>query len=117
MKSVLIILAALFLSYTGNAQEADQSTLVKIGNPVPDFSFEIEKNKTSHISDYKGKLVLINLSATWCPPCRAELPQMQKKIWEKHKDIPRFALLVFGREEGWDTLNSFKKKFNYSFPI
>ena len=114
MKSFILLLV--FVVY-GNMVFSQESDLVKIGDTVPAFTFEIEKGKKVSIADYKGKLILINLFATWCPPCRAELPKMQSEIWGKHKANPGFALFVFGREENWDVLLPFKKKFNYSFPI
>ncbi|MCH5600303.1 TlpA family protein disulfide reductase [Niabella ginsengisoli] len=113
MKKLLVLV---FIVY-GKMAFSQESNLIKIGDSVPSFSFEIEKGKMASIADYKGKLVLINLFATWCPPCRKELPEMQKQIWDKHKNNPKFALFVFGREEGWDVLVPFKKKFNYTFPI
>ncbi|HMR81943.1 MAG TPA: TlpA disulfide reductase family protein [Niabella sp.] len=117
MKQFLVLLTAMLCSYTAFSQETEEDTFVKTGDKAPAFSFEIEKGKKVNISDYKGKLVLINLFATWCPPCRAELPQLQKQIWDKHKTNSRFVLFVFGREEGWDVLTPFKKKFSYTFPI
>lgn len=88
-----------------------------IGQQVPAFSFEIENGKTVNIRDYKGKYVLINFFATWCPPCNQELPLAQKQIWEKHKDNPKFAFIVFGREEGWEKLDPFKEKKGFTFPL
>lgn len=96
---------------------AQEYSVTKLGDEVPAFRFEIEKGQFQNITDHKGKLVLINLFATWCPPCRLELPEMQKQIWNKYQHDSRFALFVFGREEGWEVLESFKKKHKYGFPI
>jgi len=111
------LLFLLFLLPIKSFAQDDAATLTKIGDQVPQFSFETEKGKTVNISDYKGKLILINLFATWCPPCNIELPVMQKQIWDKHKNNPDFALFVFGREEGWDKLTPFKAKKGFTFPI
>ncbi len=61
--------------------------------------------------------MLINLFATWCPPCNIELPRAQTEVWGKYKDNKSFAFFVFGREQGWDILNSYKKKKGFTFPI
>ena len=111
-----------FLTFISTAdlwaqKENEESTLTKIGQSVPNFSFDLTESKQAKMEDYKGKLVLINLFATWCPPCNMELPEMQKEIWEKHKDNPKFALLVFGREENWEKLNKFKAEKGFTFPI
>lgn len=94
-----------------------QLYLTEVGQKVPAFTFEIEKGKKASIKDYKGKLVLINLFATWCPPCNTELPEVQTKIWNKYGNNKKFALLVFGREEGWEKLEPFKKRKGFTFPI
>lgn len=114
------IIAIVFLSVAGflaSAQNSDPYAYTKVGDSTPVFSFEIEKGKTVSIKDYKGKLILINLFATWCPPCNVELPLVQEEIWNKHKDNPNFSIFVFGREEGWETLNLYKKAKGFTFPI
>ncbi|WP_285055399.1 TlpA family protein disulfide reductase [Pedobacter ginsengisoli] len=97
--------------------QTDSTTLTKVGDKLPDFSFDLEKGKTVKIGDYKGKLILINFFATWCGPCNMELPLVQKQIWEKYKDHQKFAFFVFGREEGWEILDPFKQKKGFSFPM
>lgn len=116
MKLKYFIALFVLLPFVSFSQDS-QGTLTKVGDAVPVFNFEIEKGKTVSISDYKGKLVLINLFATWCPPCNEELPEVQKRIWEKYKGNPKFAFFVFGREEGWDKLIPFKAKKGFTFPI
>lgn len=116
MKIRLIVAFFILFSVKAIAQE-DQTTLLKIGDTLPKFSFEIEKGKTVSIGDYKGKLILINLFATWCPPCNTELPLVQKQIWEKYSNNSAFAFFVFGREEGWDKLIPYKQSKGFTFPI
>ncbi|WP_225874586.1 TlpA family protein disulfide reductase [Pedobacter hiemivivus] len=116
MKMNRLVVLLFLLPFASMAQE-DKGTLTKVGESVPQFSFEIERGKTVSINDYKGKLILINLFATWCPPCNAELPLVQKQIWDKYSDHTGFAFFVFGREEGWDKLEPFKKAKGFTFPI
>lgn len=112
------MLFSLFIAVAAKAQtDKDSADLITTGQQVPRFNFEIEQGKTININDYKGKLVLINLFATWCPPCNEELPSAQKQIWEKHKNNPHFAFLVFGREQDWATVLPFKEKKGFTFPI
>jgi len=117
MKKIFLSLLTLFITISVFAQSEDKDTYTKIGDEMPTFSFEIEKGKTVNIADYKGRLILINLFATWCPPCNTELPLVQKEIWDKHKADKNFAFFVFGREEGWDKLVPYKAKKGFTFPI
>ena len=115
MKKIFLLLLLISGSTVLFAQDKDSYT--KPGDPAPAFSFEIEKGKTVNLSDYKGKLILINLFATWCPPCNTELPLVQAEIWDKYKGSKDFAFFVFGREEGWEKLIPYKQKKGFTFPI
>ncbi len=88
---------------------------VKVGDAVP--SFKLEKSSGAVASnDLKGKVVLINFFATWCPSCVKELPQLQAKIWNKYKDNSNFELLVVGREHSEEELAKFTKD-KYTMPF
>jgi peroxiredoxin len=87
------------------------------GNAVPNFSFELEKGKTHLLSEYNNKTVYLVFFATWCPPCRAELPHVQKEIWEKFGDNDQFKMLVIGREHTRKELDKFVKENNFTFPV
>jgi peroxiredoxin len=111
------ILLSLFLAFATLVFADGTGTKVETGQSVPEFKFHDQNGKKVSISDFKGKVVMINFFATWCPPCRKELPEVQKQIWDKYKDNPNFVMLVFGREQTADELNKFKKENHYTFPI
>lgn len=115
MKHVILFLIG-FLPILSYAQD-QQGWLVQIGEKAPDFSFTLADSSLKKLSDYKGKVVLINFFATWCPPCREELPRVQKEIYDVYKSNKNFELFVFGREEDWDKLTPFIEKTGYTFPI
>ena len=114
---VFLIFTGAVAAYGQNPNEADKGTLLTKNQMIPPFKFEISKGKQVSINDYKGKIVLINFFATWCAPCRKELPLVQEQIWNKHKDNPKFAMLTFGREQSWDEVSKFGKDLNFSFPL
>jgi peroxiredoxin len=114
MKTLRLFIVATLLPLSLMAQK-DLTTLTKIGDTLPNFAFEIERNKTVHIADYKGKLILINFFATWCGPCHTELNAIQENFREKFKSNPHFAFFAFGREESWDVITPFKKKKGFTF--
>ncbi|MGJ1285413.1 TlpA family protein disulfide reductase [Sphingobacterium spiritivorum] len=94
-----------------------QEWKVKVGEQTPVFEWKDKKEERKDISMLKGKVVLINFFATWCPPCRQELPRVENEIWAKYKSRTDFSLLVFAREEGWDKLDPFMSKQQYTFPV
>lgn len=98
-----------------SAQE--ETTFVKLSENVPAFDFEVSPGKEQNITDMKGKLVLITFFASWCGPCRQELPHIQSDIYNKYKNNPNFRILIFGREHSWEEVNKFKadNKFNMPF--
>jgi thiol-disulfide isomerase/thioredoxin len=113
MKKLVLILF-LIGSLVSFGQE--ETTLVKISDQVPTFEFETSPGKSLNISSYKGKLVLITFFATWCGPCRQELPHIQSDIYNKYKNDPNFVLLIFGREHSWEEVNKFKADNKFSMP-
>ena len=110
------ILFFLIFSYLiGFTQE--ETTLVKKAEPVPEFSFEKSPGKNQSINGLKGKIVLITFFATWCGPCRQELPHIQSDIFNKYKNDPNFEILIFGREHNWEEVNKFKADNKFSMPF
>jgi peroxiredoxin len=111
--ALLLFLVPLF----SRAQQADTTTRTKIGDIAPNFAFNLSKEHKASLKDYKGKIVLLNFFATWCPPCRAELPRVQKEIWEKYRNNPKFALLAIDRQEGWDKILPLKQSNSFTFAM
>ncbi|QZE15799.1 TlpA family protein disulfide reductase [Halosquirtibacter laminarini] len=121
MKRLTLCLVALVMAFssmagTANA-ESDAGTKVKTGAKAPDFRFEIAPNTPKYLSSYKGKVIVLNFFAIWCPPCRKEIPQISRELWPKYKDNPNFAMFMFGREHSWEALLDFKKRYEYDMNI
>jgi len=114
---LLIICSFTFGIAFGQTTTDDKTILLAKNQLVPSFKFETSKGKSVSFNDYKGKIVLINFFATWCAPCRKELPLIQEQIWNRHKNNPGFAMLTFGREHSWDEVLKFGKDQNFTFPI
>ena len=94
-----------------------ESSLVKLNQKTPEFSFKTKENKTISLSDYKGKVILINFFATWCGPCLQEMPYLQSGIWDKLKDNPNFIVLSFGRDHSIEEVTKFITAKKFTFPI
>lgn len=110
------ILFLLIFSFIQSFTQTD-TTKVKLFDPVPAFDFEVNPGIRQSISDLKGKLVLVTFFATWCKPCRQELPHIQSDIYNKYKNNPKFQLLIFGREHNWAEVNKFKADNKFTMPF
>lgn len=88
---------------------------IKTGLPAPDFTFPGLDGKMVSLSDYKGKVVLLNIWATWCPPCVEEMPSMQRLNKELGgEDFKILAVSIDG--SGADAVAPFMKKYRLGFP-
>ncbi|MDY0406479.1 TlpA disulfide reductase family protein [Virgibacillus sp. 179-BFC.A HS] len=98
----------------GETQNSMNTGLTK-GDVAPDFSLKTLDGETVHLSDFKGKRVLVNFWATWCPPCRAEIPDLQK-LYNK-KDVTILAVNLTASEKNEATVSDFVQEFEMSFPV
>ncbi|HCL82301.1 MAG TPA: hypothetical protein DHW81_08890 [Nitrospiraceae bacterium] len=84
-------------------------------NPASDFTLPDVNGKKISLSEFKGKVVILNFWATWCGPCRAEMPSLNKLYLEfKDKGLAVIAVSVDTSEK---PVKSFIKKHNLSFPV
>ena len=109
-----------------NAQEQDtvkvQDTLdrqyrVKVGDPAPDFEMALPDGKKIKLSDLRGRVVMLQFTASWCGVCRKEMPHIEKEIWQKHKDNPHFALYGIDREEPAEKIQVLREATGVTYPI
>lgn len=93
-----------------------ESTLVRGGDMAPDFRVEMLSGERVWLSSLRGKVVLLNFWATWCPPCREELSHVQKQIIDRFKDKP-FVFLAVSRGEQRATVERFIANTGYKFAV
>ena len=97
----------------GSALPAPSKPLV--GATAPDFTLPDTGGNTVHLREFQGKVIIVDFWATWCPPCRALMPRLQKMYvnWEKR------GLVVLGLDVGEDadTVEKFAREQSYSFPL
>lgn len=114
-KYVLLSLFTLF-AFLVKAQ-GDEGDIVKVGDKMPAFTLVSDDGQQILSSSLKGKVILINFFATWCPPCQKELAEVQKTLWPKYEDDKNFALLVIGREHTDAELAKYNEKKGFTFPL
>lgn len=103
---------------TASDGAADEQTL-----PAIDFTLTDQYGNTHTLSDYKGKTVFLNFWATWCPPCRAEMPDIQK-LYETYDTEGDDALVVLGiaapgmgSERSEEGIKDFLNEHGYTYPV
>ncbi len=104
------------VSAQGANDDIVASTILKQGDAAPDFTVDALDGAKVRLSTLKGKVVLVNFWATWCPPCREELKHVQKEIIDRFagKD---FVFMPVSRGEKPSVVEAFMAKTGYTFPV
>jgi peroxiredoxin len=97
---------------------APSSTYVKIADRriAPDFTMTDDSGQRVRLSDFRGKTVLLNFWATWCGPCKVEIP-MLKGLQQEFRDSGFTVLGVSLDQEGWDVVKPYTKTADFNYPI
>ena len=120
--ALMVALMLLALPAFAQAQNKDKkdeiaaTTLINKGDKAPDFTVEMVDGSQITLSKLKGKVVVVNFWATWCPPCREELTHVEKELIERFKGKP-FVFLPISRGEKKETVAAFREKMGYTFPM
>lgn len=132
MKKLLILATLLSVwALTANAQTDFHKTestpltekvdsngyIVFDGDLAPDFTVKLTDGKQVRLSELKGKLVMLQFTASWCGVCRREMPFIESDIWQKHKDDPNFILIGIDRDEPLEKAVRFAATTGVSYPL
>ena len=122
MHRLLLLLAVgvlLVLTLGGCSNDTPQTPTpgqVAIGQPAPDFTLNDLNGQSYTLSQLRGKVVIVNFWATWCPPCRAEMPSMERL----HRELSGEGLVMLAvniEKDGRRTVEQFLKSTPHSFPV
>ena len=91
--------------------------IVKVGDEAPDFEMTLTDGSKVKLSDLKGKVVMLQFTASWCGVCRKEMPFIEKDIWQKHKDNASFVLYGVDRDEPLERVKAFAKQTGVTYPL
>ena len=122
MKQFRLLVFGLFTlcSMISMAQEVEADNtgyIVKVGQMAPDFAVTLTDGKTVKLSELRGKVVMLQFTASWCGVCRKEMPFIEKDIWQKHKSNPNFVLMGIDRDEPLKKVVAFGKATGVTYPL
>ena len=113
---LLLIFAAAFYMLHENSLQSDFSTVpVQVNYPAPELTLTDSQGATRSLTDYRGQVVLVNLWATWCPPCKEEMPALQS-LYNKYVDRGFTVIAVNDGDPTPDVLQ-FVKDYQLTFPV
>ncbi|ADU29596.1 redoxin domain-containing protein [Evansella cellulosilytica] len=100
---------------TAKVGVSNEEVGIFIGDIAPDFQLTTLDGDRVKLSDYRGQKIMLNFWATWCPPCRAEMPDMQRAYEEN--DIIILAVNLTETESRVENVETFADDFELTFPI
>lgn len=116
----LFLTAMFFASLSVKAQQIAPDSVgyvVKVGQMAPDFEMQLTDGKSVKLSSLRGKVVMLQFTASWCGVCRKEMPFIEKDIWLKHKDNSDFALYGIDRDEPLAMVEKFIAQTKITYPM
>lgn len=114
-KTTVVAFAFLLVFFLPSRIDAEANTGLLPGDAAPDFELETLQGETMKLSDLRGKKVMLNFWATWCPPCTEEMPDMQRLF--DGTDLTIVAVNLTDTEMGKKQVSRFSEKHGLTFPI
>lgn len=112
----ILILTALYSVIRGQSSQNEPSVIpAKVNFPAPDLTLTDIQGVSHSLADYHGQVVLINLWATWCPPCKEEMPTLQA-FYDKYKGNGLVIIAINDGESKKDVL-PFVQNYGLTFPV
>lgn len=118
---LVLIGIALFAALRGKGEESTASTSdlsvvpIAVNYPTPQLALENVNGKTESLADFGGQVLLVNNWATWCPPCKAEMPTLAAYYNEHNAE--GFTIIAIEAGDPVDAVSQFAQSYNLKFPI
>jgi peroxiredoxin len=125
IKHLLITCSFLISAMFAGAQTAkptdpasiDRGYIVKVGDQAPsDFELQLADGTKTSLKELRGKVVILQFTASWCSVCREEMPHLEKDVWQAYKD-KGLILIGVDRDEPLEKVTKFHQEMNISYPL
>ena len=113
--SVALWIVTIACSVPENSESEDVSGPAVEGRLAPQFSVKDRSGQLHSLNDFRGKVVLVNFWATWCPPCIEEMPSMDSL--QKTLDQEKFSIIAISVDDSWDSVDTFIKSSDLDLNI
>lgn len=87
------------------------------GQPYPDFTVTTTDGRTVRMRDLRGKVVMLQFTASWCSVCRREMPHIESDIWQRHRTDSNFVLIGIDRDEPLEKVVKFAEQTGVTYPL
>lgn len=118
--AVILALGLVWIFVSADRDGASTNGLIpapRAGFLAPDFTLETMNGETVKLSDLRGQAVIVNLWATWCPPCKAEMPALQK-VYEEYKSRGLVILAINSTvQDDAQAIPAFLAEYGLTFPV
>jgi peroxiredoxin len=112
----IIVFASVLSSCSQGKKAYENGYLVKVGDMAPDFTVNEAGGKSYRLADLKGKVVMLQFTASWCSVCRTEMPFIEKEIW-LGKQASGLVVLGIDRDEPLGKVLKFKNDIGVTYPL
>jgi peroxiredoxin len=125
MKKIILLCAIALSTLSVTAQEKkfenpnsdDRGYLVKVGDRAPDdFELVLQDGKKTSLKELRGKIVVLQFTASWCKVCREEMPYLEKDLWQAYKN-KNVVLIGVDRDEPLEKVQKFHQDMNITYPL
>jgi len=114
---IALTILALGLGVSLTACGGDSDTTSLVGKAAPDFALKSVDGQDCKLSDQKGKVVILDFWATWCPPCRQSLPHVQSVSQDKALAAKNVVAWAVNQQESDDDVKKFLQDNHYTFEV
>lgn len=116
MGKIIFLIAIVFLLSCSNYIDKNHGYIVSVGDIAPNFTTVSSSGDSINLQELRGRIVMLQFTASWCSVCRKEMPFIESEIWQIHKD-KNFVVFGIDRDEPLEKVQEFKSQMKITYPL